>query len=72
MRSRASRTVVIVLGGILVVVGLLWVGQGSGILPGSFMSGNPTWLVIGVVCLVIGVALIVVGARRRRTIPSHR
>jgi uncharacterized membrane protein len=70
--SKAARRVLTVLGALLTLVGLLWIGQGSGIVPGTVMSGNRTWLVIGLVSLIVGVALIVVGVRRRRTAPSAR
>jgi hypothetical protein len=36
-----------VLAAIAALVGLVWALQGAGILPGSFMSGDPVWLVIG-------------------------
>lgn len=29
------------------LVGLVWVGQGAGLIGGSFMSGDPLWAVIG-------------------------
>lgn len=38
------------------VVGLVWVGQGVGLIPGSFMTGDVTWAVIG--AIVSGVAAI--------------
>ena len=52
--SRA-RTIVPI---ILIAIGLVWVGQGSGLLKGtSFMVGDPTWTAIGAVCVVAGLAL---------------
>ena len=54
MRSRTARTVILVIGIIAVLIGLLWVGQGAGLIPGSFMTGDRTWLGIGLVCLVAG------------------
>jgi uncharacterized membrane protein HdeD (DUF308 family) len=53
---------------VLVLVGLVWTLQGAGILPGSFMTGDRLWLVIGLVCVVAGVALLLraVRARTRR------
>lgn len=49
----------------LALIGALWVGQGLGYVGGSFMSGDPTWAVIGVVTAVAGVALAVSSAARR-------
>jgi hypothetical protein len=33
--------------------------QGVGILPGSFMSNNPQWVINGAITLLIGVGLII-------------
>ncbi|UFU01913.1 hypothetical protein LQF12_10330 [Ruania suaedae] len=54
-----------VLGVIAVLIGAVWAGQGVGLLPGSSMTGDPTWLVIGAVVLVVGVVLIVISTRGR-------
>ena len=49
----------------LIIVGLTWIGQGSGLLVGSsFMVGDTRWAVAGVVALVAG-ALLALSARRR-------
>jgi hypothetical protein len=58
MRSRAARTVIVIIGGLAVLVGGVWIGQGAGLIKGSFMTGSPTWLAIGLLCLVVGVFLI--------------
>jgi hypothetical protein len=65
MSPRAVRIVMLAIGVVLVLIGLVWAGQGSGILPGTVMSGDPKWLVIGLVLVVIGAVLIVLGLRRR-------
>jgi uncharacterized membrane protein len=43
----------------LILAGLVWVGQGMGILTagGSFMIGDPKWAVIGAACVVVGAVL---------------
>lgn len=52
---------------ILVATGLVWIGQGTGVLQGrSFMVGDPLWAIIGAACLVVGVAVGVAEVRRRR------
>jgi len=51
----------------LVAVGLIWIGQGSGALPGSsFMSGDARWAVTGVVVVVFGATLALISWRRSR------
>lgn len=58
--------VLLVVGGIAVVVGALWMGQGAGIIPGSFMSGDRTWLGIGLAVAAVGLVLVYVGLQRPR------
>jgi hypothetical protein len=54
--NRGAGTVV---GLVLVLTGLIWGGQGLGLIGGSFMTGQTRWLVIGVVVAVAGAALLV-------------
>jgi len=54
-----------VLGVLLVLVGLLWTGQGLGWIGGSAMSGVTLWAIIGPIVALGGVALIVRGSRMR-------
>ncbi len=49
----------------LVAVGLVWIGQGLGILRGSsFMVDDLRWAIIGAILIAFGVGL-AVSARRR-------
>jgi hypothetical protein len=57
MLMRRSRLVVVTL---LLLVGLAWIGQGSGAIAGSAMSGQMMWALIGAVLIVVG---LIVGAR---------
>jgi membrane-bound ClpP family serine protease len=53
--------------GALVLVGLIWIGQGAGLLRGSgFMVGEPFWAVLGVVFVVAGAILAVSAWRSPR------
>ena len=47
----------LVLAAILVLVGLFWIGQGSGLIAGGAMSGSSVWEVVGVVLIVVGVLI---------------
>jgi hypothetical protein len=49
----------------LLVVGGVWIGQGIGLIGGSFMTGEAIWAVIGVVVVMLGLALLS-GALRTR------
>ena len=54
-----------VLGVLLLLVGLVWVGQGLGYIKGSFMTGDMKWFWIGVGMIAAGLVL-GVGALRGR------
>jgi drug/metabolite transporter (DMT)-like permease len=58
-----------VAGGIvLLIVGVVWILQGSGATGSSGgMNGESQWLVIGVVVAVAGLVLLASGVRRLRT-----
>jgi hypothetical protein len=54
----------LILGVVGLLVGAIFALQGAGVLPGSFMTGQRLWLVIGVVVAIIGLALTYLGIRR--------
>ncbi len=64
MSTRPLRIASAVLGVLVLLVGLLWVGQGLDYIPGSFMTGNKTWFWIGLVAVVVGLGLLISGLRR--------
>jgi hypothetical protein len=47
-----------ILGVVCVVFGVLWTLQGLNLVQGSFMSGQTTWLVIGIILALLGVWLL--------------
>jgi type VI protein secretion system component VasK len=71
MSSPGARIVLIVLGVIALIAGVIWVGQGMGLIPGSFMTGDRTWLLIGLIVGVVGIVLIALGLRRRGRRPTR-
>jgi hypothetical protein len=54
------------IGGVIIIAtGLVWIGQGSGLLRGSsFMVGDPLWVVLGLLAVAVGISFLVVGLRR--------
>jgi NhaP-type Na+/H+ or K+/H+ antiporter len=61
------KTALLVIGFIAVLVGLLWIGQGTGYVrwpASSFMIDARVWAWYGIALAVVGVALII-HARRR-------
>lgn len=64
MTVRKRRPVLIVIGVVAILLGLVWVGQGLNLIPGSFMTGDPKWFVIGAVLAVVGVLLVLTGLKK--------
>ena len=51
-------------GVVLIAAGLVWIGQGTGLIQGgSFMVGDPLWAWIGGLAVVVGAGFITVGLR---------
>jgi len=49
---------------LLALVGLAWLGQGTGLIGGSVMSGSSFWAVVGLVLLVAAGVLVAREVRR--------
>ncbi len=60
---RIVRYVLLVVGGLIILIGGVWFLQGIGILPGSFMTGQPFWAVMGALFLVVGGIFVLAGFR---------
>lgn len=58
-----TRTVLLLAGSVLVVLGVLFGLQGLGVIGGSAMSGRTIWAVLGPVIAVVGVLVLIRGAR---------
>jgi len=62
-----------IVGVVCVLFGLLWIGQGTNILPGNgFMNGQAMWAIIGLVVLMVGGWLLWSLARARMSAGSTR
>lgn len=57
------RYVLLVVGGLIALVGGVWFLQGVGVLPGSFMTGQAFWAVVGAIFLAVGGLLVFAGLR---------
>ncbi|MCK6538936.1 MAG: hypothetical protein L6Q26_02665 [Anaerolineales bacterium] len=60
------KTILNVVGVLLVLTGGVWFLQGINVLPGSFMTGNPQWAINGGIAIVIGAGLLYWANRRGR------
>jgi hypothetical protein len=64
---RLVRLALNALGAFLLLLGFVWVLQGTNILPGSFMTGEPIWAAAGVVVALGAMSmLVVINLRRSR------
>ena len=66
VRRDARSRLFVGLGVLLVLTGAIWIGQGLGLIPGSVMTGDRTWLYVGIVVVVAGAILLTFGLRRPR------
>lgn len=55
-----------VIGVVLCAVGVLWVGQGVGMVHGSSMTGHSQYAALGAVVILLGVGLLLSAWRARR------
>jgi hypothetical protein len=49
---------------IVILVGAIFLGQGVGYIPGSFMTGSAVWAAIGALMVAGGVVVVIFIARR--------
>ena len=59
------KTFLNIVGVTLILAGSVFFLQGINILPGSFMTGDPQWAVIGGIMIAAGTGLILWSNRRR-------
>lgn len=61
------RAVLLALGVVMLLMGLLWIGQGTGVVhwpASSFMLDQRPWAIRGAILAVAGVGLIILARRR--------
>jgi hypothetical protein len=54
-----------IVGGVIFLAGLGFFLQGINVVPGSFMSGNPQWVVNGAIMMVVALGLFWFANRRK-------
>ena len=57
------RYVLLIVGGLMILMGSIWLLQGIGTLPGSFMTGQMFWAVTGAAFLAVGGLVVLAGFR---------
>ncbi len=58
------RLVIKIAATLLILAGVMWFLQGINVVPGSTMTGDPKWALIGGVAVVAGVVAWIFAARR--------
>jgi len=56
----------VILGLVGIVIGGIWLLQGLNLLPGSFMTGDSTWVFIGLAVVIAGLVVLVNGFGKLR------
>lgn len=64
MNNRVARIVMIVVGVLALLVGVVFGGQGLGLIPGSIMTGDRFWFYVGLVLAFVGIVLLLLALRR--------
>ncbi len=64
------KTILTIIGIVLIVLGAVWILQGINVLPGSFMTGQIQWAVYGAIAVVAGIVILMLKGRRKAA-PRH-
>jgi hypothetical protein len=64
--NNMKKPLLVLVGGVLAILGLLFTLQGADVISGSAMSGTTFWAVAGPIIIVIGLIVATVGVRGRR------
>jgi hypothetical protein len=62
----------IIAGIVLLLFGGVWFFQGVNVLPGSSMTGDPTWAIIGGIVAVAGLLLILIGIFLKKRVAKQQ
>ena len=55
--NKILKTILKIIAVLLMFSGGIWFLQGINILPGSYMSGNPQWVINGAIAVLVGAGL---------------
>ena len=55
--NKIVKTIVKIFAVLLMLAGGIWALQGLNLLPGTFMRGDPQWVINGMITLLVGVGL---------------
>jgi hypothetical protein len=60
------KTIFKIIAVLLVLSGIIWILQGTNLLPGSFMTGDPQWAINGAITVAIGAGLFWFISRKKK------
>jgi hypothetical protein len=64
------KIILTIIGGLLILLGGIWILQGINVLPGSFMTGQIRWAIFGGIAAIVGIVLIVLANKRKDSPPK--
>jgi hypothetical protein len=67
-RGLPMKTILTVVGALLILLGGVWILQGINVLPGSFMTGQIRWAIYGGIAAIVGLLLIVRVQRKKASV----
>jgi hypothetical protein len=59
------KTLLNIIGVLVILMGATWFFQGINVLPGSFMTGEIKWAIYGGLTVIVGVGLLLYANRRK-------
>jgi hypothetical protein len=63
------KIILTIIGGLLILMGIVWFLQGVNILPGSVLTGQTQWAIYGGIAVVAGIGILGFAYRRRNLPP---
>jgi hypothetical protein len=66
------KTILTIVGVLLIFFGGVWILQGINVLPGSFMTGEIQWAIYGGIAVIAGIVLIVLAHKKKAAPPVAR
>jgi hypothetical protein len=58
-----------ILGVLILLMGTIWILQGTGVFPVGFMANNMKYTYIGIFVDLVGIVLLIFANRKRKTTP---
>ncbi len=62
--------VLTIVGGLLILMGGVWILQGFNVIPIGFMAGQMQYALLGAILVVVGIGLLAFSRRRRKALAS--